>query len=276
MAREHLKRIASYIMDNGWVLKDMDGKPTRWGQWNPEYLLHPYGFADRGLNGLEVLTFMETAWHVTGDEKFKAGIKQLIAWGYDQNTIRQKNVFPPENIAPWDDDLAFESYNTILRYTTDPALRSVLLRSLERTWEVKRMAHYPWFNFSYGALTANDCESDKAVKYLRECKLDCTEYDFTNSERDDLFPEPGYKSYEGVIRSLSPRESSDPIVMDGGGNGRVVREPTEYLRDYWMGRYFGFIQAPSTDDPELISVKPTGSNNQGAKPYDGPPRPVLY
>ena len=74
---------------------------------------------------------------------------------------RQKNVFPPETIAPWDDDLAFESYNTILRYTTDPGLRSVLLRSLERTWEVKRMDHLPWFNFSYGALTGNDCESEQ-------------------------------------------------------------------------------------------------------------------
>lgn len=29
LAREHLKRIASYILENGWVLKDMDGKPTR-------------------------------------------------------------------------------------------------------------------------------------------------------------------------------------------------------------------------------------------------------
>lgn len=188
MAREHLKRIASYILENGWVLKDMDGKATRWGHWNPEYLLHPYGFVDRGLNGLEALTFMEAAYHVTGDEKFKTGLQQLIAWGYDQNTIRQKNVFPPENIAPWDDDLAFESYNTILRYTTDPDLRSVLLRSLERTWEVKRMDHTPWFNFSYGSLTGNDCESDKAVKYLRDYKLDCIEYNFRNSDRDDLFP----------------------------------------------------------------------------------------
>ncbi len=275
MAREHLKRIAAYILDNGWVLKDMDGKPTRWGQWNPEYLLRPYGMVDRGLNGLEALTFMETAYHVTGDEKFKNGLKQLIAWGYDQNTIRQKNVFPPENIAPWDDDLAFESYNTILRYTTDPGLRSTLLRSLERTWEVKRMAHLPWFNFSYGVLTGNDCESARAVKYLRDCKLDCIEYNFSNSERDDLFTEHGYKSYEGAIRALSPRETTDPIVMDGGGNGMVVREPADFLRDYWMARYYGMILAPA-DDSDLTSVKPSGLTNLGAKPYDGPLRPVLY
>jgi hypothetical protein len=275
IAREHLRRIASYIMDNGWVLRDMDGQPTRWGHWNPEYLLRPYGMVDRGLNGLEALTFMQAAYHVTGDSKFLDGLKQLVSWGYAENTIRQKNVFPPESIAPWDDELAFESYNTILRYTTDPVLYSILLRSLERTWEVKRMCHLPWYNFTYGAFTGNDCETDRAVKYLRDCKLDCTEYNFENSERDDLFPESGYKSYEGAVRSFSPRETSSPLVTDGGSNGMVVREPTEFLRDYWMGRYYGFIIPPITTDPVLISVRPEPCC-PGAKPYHGPPRPVLY
>ena len=276
MAREHLRRIAAYIADNGWVFLDMDGKPTRWGHWNPEYLLRPYGMIDRGLNGLEALTYMQTAFSVTGDEKFKTGLKQLISWGYDQNTIRQKNVFPPEAIAPWDDDLAFESYNTLFRYTKDPGLRSVFQRSLERTWEVKRMDHSPWFNFSYGAITGNDCELEQSMKYLRDCNLDCIEYNFRNSHRNDLYIESGYTSYEGSKRAFSPRESSSPTVLDGGAGGRVVREPAEFLRDYWMARYYGFILAPSTDNPELISVKPSGSKNLGAKPYDGPSRPVLY
>jgi hypothetical protein len=275
MAREHLRRIASYIQENGWVLIDMDGKPTRWGQWNPEYLLRPYGYVDRGLNGLEALTYMQTTLTLTGDKKFKAGLDQLIKWGYDQNTIRQKNTFPPESIAPWDDDLAFQAYNTILRYTTDPVLRSVILRSLERTWEVKRMYHTPWFNFSYGALTGNDCELEQSVKYMREYKLDCIEYSYRNTDRDDLFMEKGYTSYEGAIRAFSPRESSGGMEADGGAGGRVVREPTEFLRDYWMARYNGFIKAPSTNDPDLISVKLSG-NNYGAKPYSGPARPVLY
>jgi hypothetical protein len=276
MARQHLERIASYILDNGWVLKDMDGLPTRWGHWNPEYLLRPYGFTDRGLNGLEALNFMETAYHVTGDAKFRDGLKQLISWGYDQNTIRQKNVFPPEAIAPWDDDLAFESYNTILRYTSDPGLQSILLRSLDRTWEVKRMTHFPWYNFSYGAFTGNDCELEQSMRYMRDYRLDCIEYDYENSNRDDLYPEPGYASYEGFARSFSPRESLSPTQIDGGHHGMIVREPTEFLRDYWMARYYGFLMPPATSDPDLISVKPSGVKNPGAKPYKGPARPVLY
>jgi hypothetical protein len=218
---------------------------------------------------------MQAAFSLTGDKKFQAGLNQLIKWGYDQNTIRQKNVFPPESIAPWDDDLAFQSYTTLLRYTTDPVLRSVILRSLERTWEVKRMYHVPWFNFSYGALTGNDCELEQSVRYMREYKLDCIEYTYRNSERDDLFMQPGYASYEGAKRAFSPRESSGGTNLDGGSAGRVVREPTEFIRDYWMARYYGFIKAPSTNDPDMVSVKPSG-RNYGAKPYNGPGRPVLY
>jgi hypothetical protein len=281
-ARELLKRVANYIIDCGWVLKDMDGETTRWGRWNPEYLLRPYGYVDRGINGLEALTFMETAHALTGDEKFRKGNQQLLDWDYHTNTIRQKNVFPPENIATWDDNHAFRSYYTLLRYVKNPALRSVYLRSLERTWEVKRMEQIPWFNYVYGAITGNDCEAGKMVKHLREWVLDCTEYNYRNSHRDDLFVEPGYKSYEGGRKRISPREMSvtrssrSAIALDGGRNGNRVMEPTGFLRDYWKGRYHGFIEAPETTDPALISVEKNRGKQFGAAPFAGPERPEVY
>ncbi len=281
-AKELLKRVAGYIIDSGWVLKDMDGETTRWGRWNPEYLLRPYGYVDRGINGLEALTFMETAYALTGDEKFKKGLQQLIDWDYHTNTIRQKNVFPPENIATWDDNHAFRSYYTLLRYADDPVLRSVYLRSLERTWEVKRMEQIPWFNFVYGAITGNDFEEEKMVKHLREWVLDCTEYNYSNSHRDDLFVEPGYKSYEGGKKRISPREmavkrsSRSAIALDGGRNGNRVMEPTGFLRDYWKGRYHGFIEAPETTEPALISVERNREKQLGAAPFAGPERPEVY
>jgi hypothetical protein len=281
-ARALLSRIASYIIDCGWVLKDMDGETTRWGRWNPEYLLRPYGYVDRGINGLEALTFMETAYAITGEEKFKDGLQQLIDWGYPENTIRQKNVFPPENIATWDDNHAFRSYNTLLRYVHDPYLRSIYLRSLERTWEIKRMEQIPWFNYIYGAATGNDCEEEKAVQHLREWVLDCVEYNYSNAHRDDIFIEPGYVSYEGGRKRISPREmcvkrsSRSAITLDGGANGNRVMEPTGFLRDYWMGRYHGFIEAPRVHDPRLISVERREGEQFGAEPYNGPQRPELF
>jgi hypothetical protein len=282
LAKAHLEKIASYIIDCGWTLHDMDGKPTRWGRWDPEYLLRPYGFADRGLNGLEALSFMETAYALTGNEKFRKGSRQLIDWGYHSLTIRQKNVFPPENIAPWDDDLAFESYNILLRYVKDPNLKSVYLRSLERTWEVKRMQKIAWFNFSYGVHSGNDCEEDKAVQRLREWNLIPESRNFNNSHRDDLFVEPGYVSYEGGRKVLSAREvpidrgSYNVWRLDGGHNGLRVSEPVRYIHDYWMGRYFGLIEAPESNNRHLISVERRPGMQKGAAPYSGPPRPEVF
>lgn len=282
VAREHLRRMASYIIDCGWTMHDMDGKPTRWARWNPEYLLRPYGFMDRGLNGLEALAYMEAAIAATGVQKFKDGYQQLINWGYPSNTLRQKNTFPPENIAPWDDDLAYMSYYTLLRYATDPVLRSVYLRSLERTWEVKRIERMPWYNIAYGALTGNECDLEQAMKFFREWTLDCRENNYFNAHRDDLFIEKGYTSYDGWVKILSPRDaftdgSSRRInELDGHSGGRRVKEPTGYLRDYWMARYYGFIKAPETKDAELISVPKRPGMQLGATPYTGPARPEVY
>ncbi len=279
LAKEHLTRIAKYIMDNGWVLNDMDGKPTRWGRWNPDYLLRPYGYSDRGVNGLEVLSFMQAAHEVSGDQKFLDGYNQLVGFGYLDNTLRQKNTFPPATLAPWDDNLAFEIYATILRYVKDSKSKSVLLRSLERTYEIKRMEHIPWFNFVNGAHTGNDFDLDACMKHLRAWTLDCTEYSFENSHRDDLFVEPGYISYEGGLKAISPREStvmrgSRPATkLDGGTNGNRIMEPTGFLRDYWMGRYYGFITAPETTNRELLEVQSRKDQKFGAEQYNGPDRP---
>src|SRR5439155_7522865 len=167
-ARQHIANIASHIIANGWVLRDMDGKPTRWGRWDPDYLLRPYGSDSRGLNGMEAQTYMHTALALTGDAKFQQGLQQLLKWRYHTYTVRQKVTFPPEQVVPWDDELAFRCYHPLLRYAKDPELRSIYLRSLERHWEVMRMQQVPWFNFIYGALTGNDCEAPQAAQHLRE------------------------------------------------------------------------------------------------------------
>lgn len=282
LAKEHLGKIASYILECGWLLKGLDGKPTRWGRWDPQYLLRPYGYMDRGINGLEALTFMRTAYALTGEQKFEDGYQQLVKWGYAANTIRQKNVFPPGDIAPWDDNLAFRSYYTLLRYTDNPQDRSIYLRSLARTFEIKRIEQVPWYNFSYGAITGNDCDQEESLKHLKAWQLDCVGYNFTNSDRHDLFTPSGYVSYENGTKPISPRErevtrnSRYAMVQDGGQNGNNVMEPTAFIRDYWMGRYHGLIVKPTTTDPNLISVKPRTGQIFGAKPYDGPKMPKLY
>ncbi|MFP6582879.1 MAG: hypothetical protein VCD00_10030, partial [Candidatus Hydrogenedentota bacterium] len=278
-AAKHLGNIASHIIDNGWVLRDMDGQPTRWGQWSPEYLLTPYGAESAGLNGMEAQMYVTTAHALTGDQKFADGLQQLLDWGYHKYTVRQKHTFPPESVVPWDDELAFRALHPLITYTKDPALRSIYLRSLERHWEVMRMQKVPFFNFVYGALTGNDCEVAQATQSLRESPLDSTTHTYQNSHRADLHTEPGYTPYMGGTKAISPRNhvsgwgGHSAMQLDGGNNARGITPPVSWLEDYWMGRYYGMIKPPTTKDKNHLTILEETEFGSRAKPYDGPPRP---
>jgi hypothetical protein len=282
-ARQHAARIARHIIDNGWLLRDLDGSPTRWGRWDPGYLQSPYGYYARGLNGLEAQAYVTTAYALDGDPLFHDGLRQLIDWGYPKHSVRQKLTFPPNYVVPWDDRLAFMSYFPLLRYGTDPELRSIYLRSLERSWEIKRIEEHPWYNFLYGILTGNDCEAEAGVRHLREWPLDLVDYSFDHRSRADLHPKPGYtpyapSSFKPSPRAISPREAGPrkldqtTLRLTGGTGGRSVTTPNGWLESYWMARYYGLIQAPTVTDPALTSV-PQTHRQLGAKPYAGPERP---
>ena len=140
------------------------------------------------------------------------------------------------------------------------------------------MQKLPWFNFIYGGLTGNDCEVEPAVQHLREWSLDTVAHRFRNSHRDDLHVEPGYTPYLGGTRAVSPREqactwgSRSSIEYDGGSGGTAT-PPVGWLEDYWMGRFFGMIEAPTAKDTKLTSLPAGTVKPWGAKPYDGPERP---
>lgn len=278
---EHLRRIAAHIVDNGWTLRDVDGKPTRWARWDPEYLHTPLGFYAQGLNGMEVLNYMRTTFAFTGDSKFGDAYQRLLDMGYHKPVLRQKLTFHPGFIFHSDDRLAFYTYYSLLKYETDPGLRAIYLRSLERSWEVERIEQIPWFNFIYGALTGNDCEAPEAVQHLRDWPLDLVDHTFRNSHRTDLHTPEGYVPYCNGIRAISPRERGpqrwvdSTLQLDGGSNGQAVVDPAGWLDAYWMGRYYGFILPPDTTDESLLTV-PRRKERHGAAPYDGPERPENF
>lgn len=282
-AKEHIDRITRHIIDNGWKLVDMNGQLTRWSRWDPEYLQRPYGMYARGLNGMEIQAYVRTAIALVGSDQFSAGFQQLLDWRYHEHTVRQKITFPPDYVTPWDDRLAFTSYYPLLKYTEDPHLRSIYRRSLERSWEVKRIEEHPWYNFLYGAMTGNDCEAEVATETLRAWPLDLVSYTYQNSHRADLHPKPGYVPYSPSPRhnspkAVSPRESEPKkldatvLTLDGGSGGRMANTPNAWLESYWMARYYGFITPPTTRDKQLTEIEKRPLRQLGAKPYDGPVR----
>ena len=68
----------------------------------------------------------------------------------------------------WDDRLAFMSLFTAIKYVQDPRLETIYRQSLERSWEIKRIEQFGWFNMVYGIITGNEFEADATAAHLRE------------------------------------------------------------------------------------------------------------
>ncbi|MBL9139112.1 MAG: hypothetical protein JNK85_24810 [Verrucomicrobiales bacterium] len=278
-AKAHLHRIATHLVEHRWRLVDVDGKPTRWGRWDPEYFETDEGKYDRGLQAVELLSFIKTAEVLTGDPRFSAAYRELVDLGYPAYTLRARNTFPPDSVLHFLDELSFWCWANLLRYEQDPDLRALYRRGYERGYEVVRVEQNPWYNFLYGALTGNDAEAGAAMEQLRGWPLDLRVWSYQNSHRADLRTPPGYVALKGGTRTFLPRETEplrwDRWLMqaDGGTGGNDVVEPGAWLLAYWMGRYHGFISAPTAKDPRFLVVDHSLDHELGARPYSGPPRP---
>jgi len=94
--RTHVRRIVDTIVDNGYVLKDLDGAHTCWGVWAPQRLNHDPDWApERGVNSVEILSFLQLAHHVSGDARYRRlALSLLHEHGYAANVRRAKTFAP--------------------------------------------------------------------------------------------------------------------------------------------------------------------------------------
>ena len=106
-----VRTVTDYIVDHGYYLIDWNGKPTTWGKWAPEILNDdPRRYSENGLDSLEILSFLKTAYCITGDPKYKKHYDDLICdHHYLSNVLLEKKVFPDENNHS-DNQLAYCAY----------------------------------------------------------------------------------------------------------------------------------------------------------------------
>ena len=276
--REHVSRIADHIIDSGWTLRDVDGNPTVWGRWDLGYFNSMRGVHARGLNGLEALTYIDVARDMTREPRFDGAFRWLIDHDYLKWSINQKLVAVPQIVNHSDDRLAFYCYYAFNPYA-DRYVAGYYQRGLARSWAIERIEHNPWFNFIYSVRSHAPSETKQSVNHLRAWPLDLVQHHWNFKHRRDLDPPKDYLPYAFGEKAVSPRERGgyrwpdDPFELEGG-NGHTVIDPAGWLDAYWMGRYYGFITPPQTDDPDLIDVPPPPADyHPGAAPYDGPPMP---
>ncbi len=250
---QHVRTLTDYLIDNEYELLDVDGEPTRWGRFSEAYFATPEGDYEKALRSLELLSFLKTTWHLTGDEKYQEAYLDRVHRGYARNTLDYRRWASEEwEINFSDDELYFLSIYPLLKYETDPVLREIYLEGLRFTWTQVQPDRNPLWNFIAVAAGAGPLALpllDDSRRTLERVPLDMIEWHVVNSDRLDvrLNRNPNRFGILDLNRVLPPDErrihkhNTSPYTPDGGNSGRTEEAPTFWLLPYWMGRAYSII-----------------------------------
>ncbi|MGD1891327.1 MAG: hypothetical protein ACFB15_12130 [Cyclobacteriaceae bacterium] len=261
---DFIDTIVSHIIDNDYYFVDIDGKPTTWGRWNPEYInWYPPTIRDRRLGSLTLIAGLQLAYDLTGKERFKTeAYRMMDKYGYlnnieiDMNTIAPTPGYVHEGhdmgSGSWnhsDDEMAFLTYWVIHHHAFSEELRQKYEQAIRNHWEIERPEKNPvWNLISYA--TEGSFDREATIWALRDFPLDLVRYDTQNSHRQDLTQlAPNFRKQEtGELLPAAERQimryNANPFRMDGGYGGRYELTGAEYLLPYWMARYLNVINSP--------------------------------
>ena len=246
-------RITDHLIRNDYDLIDLDGKPTRWGEWSERFFKTEEGIYEAPLRSLELLAFLKTAHHITGDRKYDTAYRDRISRGYADHIPLYRRWHGGGEINFSDDELAYLSYDPLLRYEKDPKLRAKYLQGLRFTWSQIRSNRNPLWNYisaasGGGRMTADIREESRRT--LERIPLDMIRWTMNNSHRLDVKfqTDVDRKENRQLTEVLAPDErpvekwNSNPFRPDGGVAGNAEDDGGYFLLPYWMGRYYKWVK----------------------------------
>tara|TARA_B100002019_G_scaffold147685_1_gene127152 strand:+ start:3581 stop:5749 length:2169 start_codon:yes stop_codon:yes gene_type:complete len=251
-----IKKQMDHIIENNWYLVSWDGKPTRWGRWNPDYVnSFPIQVGDRRLNSTLILSFLQTAYHFTQDEKYKNHALELSKkYGYEENANRSAKTigYVADQLLSdaWnhsDDEMYFLTAPAFVKYALDQASRKKHLETVRSHWEIERSEKNPLWNFLYSLSGGSPIDLNESIWWLKEFPLDLIDWKVENKNRKDIIKIPANFRKQEYIDVLPPDER--PIHLhnrayqnNGGSGGFREYSPYVYLLPYWAGRYLNLIK----------------------------------
>jgi hypothetical protein len=251
--RKTVSRVTDHLIRNDYDLIDLDGRPTRWGQWSQRYFQTEEGKYEQPLRSLELLSFLKTAHHIAGDARYAEAYKDRVRRGYADQMRLYRHWPGGGEINFSDDELAYLSYDPLLRYETDHKLRAIYLDGLRFTWEKIRPDYNPLWNYitaASGAIRMTQAVREESLRTLERIPTDMVEWTTINSHRIDVKLQPVADRFgrPQLSEVLAPDEratgkwNSNPYRPDGGGAGRSEDDGSYFLLPYWMGRYHGWVR----------------------------------
>lgn len=239
-------RIVGGIVDHGFVLQDIDGKATQWGNWSPESLNgDPNWNEERFGNSTEILAHLGAAYHITKKQKYKDAARLLITkHGYDKNMQRLAYRTPSER-THINDELLGMVFQNLFNHLIFPELRPAALAAIRQWHATCARDHIPFYDFVYNQFSGKRVPLEPAIETLRDWPLDMIEWTVDNRSREDIQIERTPGTDDGMLKTLVPRSEMGLTMWDQepyktviGRNGEREDKPTDWLLAYWMGRYW--------------------------------------
>lgn len=258
---DFIDQIMMHIIRNDYYFVDVDGKPTLWGRWNPEYINeYPTTVTDRKLGSTTITAGLHLAYELTGKEIYREEWNRLFEdHGYLENIkIPVSHIRSTPNVmyaghnmgeGGWnhsDDEMYFLTY-WILYHFAPEELRLTYADVITDHWSIEKPERNALWNLiTYG--TTGDIDLESVRWHLQEFPLDMVRWRMENSHRKDLiFLEDNFRG-QSTAELISPseraavRHNANPFRLDGGYNGLRELAGDEYLLPYWLGRYLDVIE----------------------------------
>jgi len=246
---KHVLNIVDYIIDNGYVLLGIDGTHTKWGVWSPQKLNHdPDWKPERGVNSVEILSFLKLAYHMSGHKRYQKEYLDLLHKHNYADNVKRAKTYNHAWRTHIDDELLALAYPCLLMHEDDPKLKHLYRESLDHWYTAAKADRSPFFNFIYGACVGEAPQLKTSVNYLRNASLDLVRWTVDNSHREDLriVRTPELEMLQ-TNRLLPPDEcgvirwDENPWRAVQGDGGHTESDGVWWLLPYWAGRYYGYI-----------------------------------
>ncbi len=251
--RALVRRVMDYIIEGGYVFRDIDGQATLWGVWSPAKLNgDPNWQPERGTNSVEIMSYLAIAAHITGDKKYREHAAKLCdQHGYDR-LVRHPKLASPGQFTFIDDELLSFCYRGLFAYGDKFPCREALRVGLDQWFSTAQRIDSPQYTFVWQAATGQETPRGQqaSVDFLRNAPLDLVMWGVDNTSRHDLAIVPRPVADSAQTDRLLPPDERGVVGWDGncfkafehGFGGMAEASPVFWLSPYWMGRHAGFIE----------------------------------